>query len=101
MQYKNIQYIKNKIFEPFFTTKKHGEGIGLGLDITKKIINQLGGKIEFESVPSPQPLNFIEQKAGVNSGSVKNKTAIILSEDEKRKLLDEVEKQQTEFGVKK
>ncbi|HRZ96586.1 MAG TPA: glycoside hydrolase family 2 TIM barrel-domain containing protein [Paludibacter sp.] len=58
-------------------------------------------EIEFESVPSPQPLNFIEQKAGVKSGSVKNKTAIILSEDEKRKLLDEVEKQQTEFGVKK
>ena len=48
---KKFEEIKNKIFEPFFTTKKHGEGIGLGLDITKKIINQLGGKIEFESVP--------------------------------------------------
>ncbi|AOP33004.1 PAS domain-containing sensor histidine kinase [Leptospira tipperaryensis] len=43
--------IKDKIFEPFFTTKKQGEGIGLGLDICKKIIEKLGGKIEFESVP--------------------------------------------------
>ncbi|TGN20170.1 PAS domain-containing protein [Leptospira idonii] len=43
--------IKSKIFLPFFTTKKHGEGIGLGLDICKKIIEKMGGKIEFESVP--------------------------------------------------
>ena len=34
--------IKGKIFEPFFTTKKHGEGIGLGLDICKKIIEKYG-----------------------------------------------------------
>lgn len=43
--------IKDKIFEPFFTTKKQGEGIGLGLDICKKIIEKMGGRIEFESVP--------------------------------------------------
>ncbi|EQA37416.1 PAS domain S-box protein [Leptospira inadai serovar Lyme str. 10] len=43
--------IQGKIFEPFFTTKKHGEGVGLGLDICKKIIEKMGGRIEFESVP--------------------------------------------------
>lgn len=43
--------VKDKIFEPFFTTKKQGEGIGLGLDICKKIIEKMGGRIEFESVP--------------------------------------------------
>ncbi|TGK14030.1 HAMP domain-containing protein [Leptospira fletcheri] len=43
--------IQGKIFDPFFTTKRHGEGIGLGLDICKKIIEKMGGKIEFESVP--------------------------------------------------
>ncbi|TGL55914.1 sensor histidine kinase [Leptospira kemamanensis] len=40
--------IKNKIFEPFFTTKPNGEGMGLGLDICKKMILQMGGKIELE-----------------------------------------------------
>ncbi|PJZ70443.1 PAS domain-containing sensor histidine kinase [Leptospira perolatii] len=43
--------IQSKIFNPFFTTKKHGEGIGIGLDICKKIIEKMGGKIEFESKP--------------------------------------------------
>lgn len=42
--------IKNKIFDPFFTTKPDGEGMGLGLDICKKIILQMGGKIELEDV---------------------------------------------------
>ncbi|TGL07252.1 sensor histidine kinase [Leptospira bouyouniensis] len=40
--------IKDKIFEPFFTTKPNGEGMGLGLDICKKMIVQMGGKIELE-----------------------------------------------------
>ncbi len=43
--------IRDRIFEPFFTTKKHGEGIGLGLDICRKIVDSLGGRIEMVSVP--------------------------------------------------
>lgn len=38
-----------KIFEPFFTTKKAGEGSGLGLHITKKIIDKHDGRIEVSS----------------------------------------------------
>ncbi len=41
--------IKNKVFEPFFTTKEVGEGSGLGLDISSKIIKKHNGKIELES----------------------------------------------------
>jgi signal transduction histidine kinase len=37
----------NKIFEPFFTTRKSGEGSGLGLYLSKKIINKHNGTIEF------------------------------------------------------
>jgi signal transduction histidine kinase len=43
--------IRDRIFEPFFTTKRRGEGIGLGLDICKKIVESHHGTITFESRP--------------------------------------------------
>ena len=38
-----------KIFEPFFSTKPPGEGTGLGLFVTRGILEKLGGTIEVES----------------------------------------------------
>ncbi|MEK8015393.1 MAG: ATP-binding protein [Candidatus Parabeggiatoa sp.] len=43
--------IQAKIFEPFFTTKPPGEGSGLGLDITRKIIEKHDGQITVSSEP--------------------------------------------------
>jgi two-component system NtrC family sensor kinase len=39
------------IFEPFYTTGKEDESTGLGLYITKSIIESLGGTITAQSIP--------------------------------------------------
>ncbi len=42
--------LREHLFEPFFTTKEHGKGTGLGLAICYGIVQQMGGRIEVESV---------------------------------------------------
>jgi signal transduction histidine kinase len=41
--------LQEKMFSPFFTTKSLGEGIGLGLYVTKKIIHDHGGALFYKS----------------------------------------------------
>ena len=42
--------VKQRLFENFFTTKPIGQGTGLGMSITRDIIeNKHGGKVTFTS----------------------------------------------------
>ncbi len=41
--------VRHRIFDPFFTTKPMGQGIGMGLDIARRLVRHNQGAIDFES----------------------------------------------------
>ena len=43
--------VQERIFEPFFTTKPKGVGTGLGLAVSRRIMEQHKGTLTFESAP--------------------------------------------------
>jgi signal transduction histidine kinase len=43
--------VRSRIFEAFFTTKGVGEGTGLGLEVCRRVVEELDGSITLESVP--------------------------------------------------
>ena len=43
--------IRERIFDPFFSTKPVGQGTGLGLDITRRLVRHNDGEIAVESQP--------------------------------------------------
>lgn len=69
----------NKIFEPFFTTKPPDRGTGLGLYVTRNIIEKIGGAVTVESrlghgsrfiVTLPDKLYEIKQNTAENKNII-------------------------------
>lgn len=49
--------IQDKVFNPFFSTKD--QGAGLGLAMTKKIVDEMGGHVELASIPDKGTTVFL------------------------------------------
>lgn len=48
-----------QVFEPFFTTKKSGQGLGLGLTISDRIVRDFGGQIRLVAGTSGARFEFM------------------------------------------
>jgi len=52
--------IAERVFEPYFTTKATGIGTGMGLDISRQIVENHHGRIFFETEPDKGTTFFVE-----------------------------------------
>ncbi|MGB0466981.1 MAG: ATP-binding protein [Pontibacterium sp.] len=50
----------DQVFEPFFTTKQAGQGLGLGLSISHRIIENLNGRLRADNHPRGGAVFIIE-----------------------------------------
>ncbi|HEY0095597.1 MAG TPA: ATP-binding protein, partial [Archangium sp.] len=68
--------------EPFFTTKAPGEGMGLGLFLTRAMLEGLGGQLSLQSTPGQGtrvvltwPVAGVRQSAALSPGSASTQVA--------------------------
>jgi PAS domain S-box-containing protein len=61
--------IRHRIFESYFTTKPVGVGTGIGLSISKSIVERHNGKLRFEAV-EPTGACFIVELPAVGVGAM-------------------------------
>ncbi|MBW1844468.1 MAG: HAMP domain-containing histidine kinase, partial [Deltaproteobacteria bacterium] len=58
-------HARDHIFEPFFSTKEQGRGTGLGLFVSKQVVESMGGQLELKE-SGPQGTVFLVRIATGN-----------------------------------
>ncbi|WP_269585991.1 PAS-domain containing protein [Roseibium sp. Sym1] len=84
--------IRARIFEPFFTTKDVGEGTGVGLAFSHRIVDTHGGTLEVTSAPGTGTSFFVrlqatrpeadETSAALQSGGTVGRKRVLVVDDE-------------------
>lgn len=64
-------HVRHRIFEPFFTTKEVGKGMGLGLSISKGVIEDHGGSLRYDE-ESPHTRFILRLPRDLTTGAPKN-----------------------------
>lgn len=70
-----------RIFDPFFTTKPPGQGTGLGLDITRRLLRRYQGDVTVESRPGRTTF-CVRLPAGQSTPGEHSSTAVPASDAE-------------------
>ena len=62
--------LAEKIYEPFFTTKPEGKGTGLGLAVSRRIVDGFKGKLYFKSEKNLGTVFYIDLPLQASSAQV-------------------------------
>lgn len=60
--------VLHRIYDPFFTTKPQGQGTGLGLEITRRLVRRYHGDIQVESRPGRTQFRILFPIGGGTGG---------------------------------
>ena len=83
--------VRDKIFSAFYTTKREGEGTGLGLYISKNIINEHNGRITVENGEKSGtifkiylPLSATDEEQGTTNENIEDleRLTVVIAEDD-------------------